>query len=86
MKAEQSANLAVEIYFASLHALSKERALTNLENSSCYSPTVRLYETSNQDTVTNFDLFHGPTLSKNSVQVIRNYPTQEVPPQREFAG
>ena len=35
MKAEQSANSAVEVHFASLNASSKEGTLTNLENTSC---------------------------------------------------
>jgi len=35
MEAEQSADFAVEVYFASLNAPSKEGALTNLENSPC---------------------------------------------------
>jgi hypothetical protein len=56
-------NLAVEFHFASLNARSEERALAHLDNPSRHAPAIQMDKASYADSVTDFHLRHGSTLS-----------------------
>jgi hypothetical protein len=65
MQAQQAADLAVEVHFASLDAGSKERTLAYFENFSGQAEAIGLDQPPNTDTISNFNLCHYPTLSKS---------------------
>jgi hypothetical protein len=73
MEAEQPSDLAVEVDFASLDAGPKERTLAHFEDFSGQAEAIGLDKPPNTDTVSDFNLCHCPTLSKNLCGVINNY-------------
>jgi len=56
-------NLAIEFHLASLNTRSEQRALANLDNPSRHAPAIQVDKASYADTVTDFHLRHGSTLS-----------------------
>ena len=56
---QKTADLAVEIDATPFDAGPKKGALAHVQNLAFQTKTVRMYQTSNPDTVTNLDFSHG---------------------------
>ena len=63
MNIQKVPNLAVEVHLASLDTTSESRALAHIDNPSRHAPAIQMDKASYADTVTDFHLRHGSTLS-----------------------
>src|SRR5438128_1525126 len=58
MNVQQSSDLPIEIYFASLDARSEKGTLTHIKNVPDQPQTIRMQQASDTDTVAHFHLLH----------------------------